>query len=70
MISPVAQAVVGGWGLGMSNFDAVSLLDPALVKLMGMDDLSILERTRFLEDVNMSQLKIWNAMWSRVKAAP
>jgi|WetSurMetagenome_2_1015567.scaffolds.fasta_scaffold126159_2 spermidine/putrescine transport system substrate-binding protein len=70
MISQSDQVNVGNWGIGMANFDAISLLDTNLVAQMGMNDLTLLDRTRFLQDTSMAQMKIWNAMWTRVKAAP
>ena len=69
-LSPAVQANVGGWGLGVANFDTIPLLDKNLVTQMGMDDISLLNRTKMLQDLSLATLDKWNAMFLEVKAAP
>jgi spermidine/putrescine-binding protein len=68
--SPAVQSVLGTWGFGMGNFDTIPLLDPNIVKLMSLDDLTMLDRTFVFQDVSIDTLKKWNTMWSEVKASP
>jgi spermidine/putrescine-binding protein len=70
MTSPEVQAILGTWGFGMGNFDTIPLLDPNIVKLMSLDDLTMLDRTFVFQDVSVDELKKENTMWSEVKASP
>jgi spermidine/putrescine-binding protein len=68
--SPDVQKVLGTWGFGMGNFDTIPLLDPTIVKLMSLDDITMLDRTFVFKDVSVAELQKENNMWSEVKSAP
>ncbi len=70
MTSPKVQTILGTWGFGMGNFDTIPLIDPKIVKLMNLDDLSMLDRTFVFQDVSIGTLQEENTMWSEVKSAP
>ncbi len=70
MTSPEVQAALGAWGFGMGNFDAIPLIDPNIVKLMSLDDLTMLDRTFVFQDISIEELQKENTMWSEVKASP
>lgn len=68
-LAPKPQSMLGAWGFGMANKDAIPLVDPNIVKMLGLDDLSTLDRTFIMRDINMDTVQKWAALWSEVKAA-
>lgn len=68
-LAPKPQSMLGAWGFGMANKEAIPLVDPNIVKMLGLDDLSTLDETFIMRDINMATVQKWAAMWSEVKAS-
>jgi spermidine/putrescine transport system substrate-binding protein len=72
MISPASMAEESNqYAYGASNVQAIPLTDPALVKLMHLDDPAILQNgTVFYQSLTEKQRRDLTSMWTDVKAAP
>jgi spermidine/putrescine-binding protein len=71
MLAPQALADMANmYGYGVSNADAIPLIDPAMAKLLELDDPDIINRTNFQKSLTTEQIEEYGQMWSEVKAAP
>ncbi len=72
MISPASMAEESNqYAYGAANAQAVPLTDPALVKLLHLDDPTLLQHgTVFYQSLTDQQRQAFTSMWTDVKAAP
>lgn len=71
ILAPKAMAAMANANAyGPSNAEALPLIDPELVKAMGLDDPSILDKTNFYRPLTNEQRETFTGAWSEIKAAP
>lgn len=58
------------YGYGVSNSDALPLINPDVVQLFQLDDPTALERAVFYRPLTAEQRQKITTMWNEVKAAP
>ncbi len=68
-LAPKPQSMLGAWGFGMANKEAIPLVDPKIVEMLGLNDLSTLDKAFIMRDINMETVQKWAALWSEVKAS-
>ncbi len=65
-----ARNVVELFYYGASNQDVLdSITDPELIEILSLDDPSVLDRTRFSQNLTAEQRDAWAEMWVDVKAS-
>jgi len=69
-LAPKPQSMLGAWGFGMANMDALEFVDPNIITDLGLDDPKKLDEAYIMRDVNIETVQKWAKMWSDVKAAP
>lgn len=57
------------YGYGVSNQNAIDEIDPQMVELLGLDDISALDSTVFYEYLTDEQREEWTNTWSEVKTS-
>lgn len=71
LLEPKAIAAMGNTnGYGISNVQAIPLIDPGLVAALDMDKPEVLETTNFYRPLTDAQREQFTNMWSEIKAAP
>lgn len=71
VLAPEAMAAMANANAyGASNANALPLIDPELVKAMGLDNPSILDTTNFYKPLTKVQREAFTGAWSEIKAAP
>jgi len=68
-LAPQPQSMLGAWGFGMANMDAIPLVDPEIVTALGLDDLSTLDNAYIMRDIGLDMVEKWATTWSEVKAS-
>ena len=70
-ISPErARNVVELFYYGASNQNVLdSITDPELIEVLSLDDPSVLDRTRFSQNVTAEQRDAWAELWVDVEAS-
>jgi spermidine/putrescine transport system substrate-binding protein len=65
-----SRNVVEQFYYGASNQDVLdSITDPELIEILSLDDPSVLDRTRFSENLSAEQRDGWAELWVDVKAS-
>jgi spermidine/putrescine transport system substrate-binding protein len=65
-----ARNVVELFYYGASNQDVLdSITDPELIEILSLDDPSVLDRTRFSQNLTAEQRDAWAELWVDVKAS-
>ena len=54
---------------GVSNRDAIPLIDPAVLEAMHVEDAGILDRTKFYQSISSDLRQMMADVWSEVKAS-
>lgn len=71
MLSPEPMATFANeYGYGVSNANALPLIDPEFVAMFHLDDPSILQDTVFYKPLTEAQREQMTGAWDEVKAAP
>lgn len=69
LIDPQSMAnMSNAFAYGVANADALPLIDPEFVKLMGLDDPDILNSAVFYRPLTNEQREQFTGMWSEIKA--
>jgi spermidine/putrescine transport system substrate-binding protein len=70
-LAPQSMAnMSNAFAYGASNFDALPMIDPAIVKEFNLDNPDVLKDTIFYQALTADQRKLFTSVWSDVKAAP
>ncbi len=71
LIDPTAIANLGTeYAYGVSNNDALPLMDQDFVKLMQLDQPDLMQRTVFYQPLTQEQQQSFTSMWDAIKAGP
>lgn len=71
LIDPQAMAnFANAYAYGVSNLEALPLIEPEIVAAMQLDQPDILNQTVFYQPLTDAQREAFTAMWAEVKAAP
>jgi hypothetical protein len=57
------------YGYGIANQDAIKLVKPEMVKLLGLEDQAIISKTVFYKSITPEQRELWTNTWSEVKTS-
>jgi len=69
-LAPASQAkLANDYGYGIVNQAAFAAVDPATVKLLGLEDQAVISKTHFYKSLTAAQRESWTNMWSEVKTS-
>ena len=69
-LAPESMAYLANeYGYGIANNNALSLVDPKILKLLSLDDQNIISRTIFYKYITDEQRELWANTWSEVKTS-
>lgn len=69
-LAPESMAYLANeYGYGISNNDALPLVDPEMVKLLSLDDEAVIASTIFYKYITPEQRELWTNTWSEVKTS-
>lgn len=70
-LDPQSMAnMANDFAYGASNFNALPLIDPAIVQEFHLDNPDVLKDTIFYQPLTTAQRELFTSTWSDVKAAP
>jgi spermidine/putrescine-binding protein len=69
-LAPESMAYLANeYGYGISNNDALPLVDPEMVKLLSLDNEAVIASTIFYKYITPEQRELWTNTWSEVKTS-
>jgi spermidine/putrescine-binding protein len=69
-LAPESMAYLANeYGYGIANGDAIKLVKPEMVKLLGLEDQAIISKTVFYKSITSEQRELWTNTWSEVKTS-
>jgi spermidine/putrescine-binding protein len=69
-LAPESMAYLANeYGYGIANGEAIKLVKPEMVKLLGLEDQAIISKTVFYKYITAEQRELWTNTWSEVKTS-
>jgi spermidine/putrescine-binding protein len=69
-LAPESMAYLANeYGYGIANQDAIKLVKPEMVELLGLEDQAIISKTIFYKSISPEQRELWTNTWSEVKTS-
>jgi len=69
-LAPESMAYLANeYGYGIANGDAIKLVKPEMVKLLGLEDQAVISKTVFYKSITAEQRELWTNTWSEVKTS-
>lgn len=69
-LAPPSQAYLANeYGYGIANNDALSLVDPEMAEMLGLNDEETISKTIFYKSITPEQRDLWTNTWSEVKTS-
>lgn len=69
-LAPESMAYLANeYGYGIANGDAIKLVKPEMVKLLGLEDQAVISKTVFYKSITAAQRELWTNTWSEVKTS-